>query len=244
MPLDRSWDPLSANPDHHPQKTNRSARRCIWRYCFQAGVWNWQILNQVVESQLFTSLWNRFHQQLSDLELIQISAFLSFLFLDQPLFHCWKASRGLKLSRNSFTPENDRFKSIVYMTGTAWFPPILIWINAMSKLRRVGCRESLARRFATPFGASGRISESFQLFISFPRSLGLALAAPSLFGYVFNWDPVCVVCSCSILSMMPLLHETRYFRLSFIFAQHSSDTVSLAFASREATKYTPAPRVD
>ncbi len=74
MPLDRSWLPLSENPDHS-QKTNRSTRRCIWRYCFQAGVWNCRILNQVVESQLFTSLWNRYHQWLSGVEFIQISAF-------------------------------------------------------------------------------------------------------------------------------------------------------------------------
>ncbi len=32
-----------------PKKTNCSAKRCIWRYRVQAGVWNCQILNQVVE---------------------------------------------------------------------------------------------------------------------------------------------------------------------------------------------------
>ncbi len=32
-------------PDHHPQKRNRLAKRCIWRYRFQAGVWKCQILN-------------------------------------------------------------------------------------------------------------------------------------------------------------------------------------------------------
>jgi hypothetical protein len=64
------------------KKQNRSARRCIWRYSFQAAVWNCQILNQVVESQLFTPLWNRYHQWLSDIELIQIRAFISFLFQD------------------------------------------------------------------------------------------------------------------------------------------------------------------
>ncbi len=32
--LDRSWLPLSEYPDHHHQNTNRSARRCIWRYRF------------------------------------------------------------------------------------------------------------------------------------------------------------------------------------------------------------------
>jgi hypothetical protein len=54
--------------------TNRSARRCIWRNRSQAGVWNRQ---QVVESQLSSSLWNRCqHQWLSDIELILSSAFL------------------------------------------------------------------------------------------------------------------------------------------------------------------------
>jgi hypothetical protein len=32
VPLDMSWLPLSENPDHHPQKMNRSAKRCVWRY--------------------------------------------------------------------------------------------------------------------------------------------------------------------------------------------------------------------
>ncbi len=77
MSLDRSWLPLSENLDHHPpKKTNRSARS-IWRYRFSAGVWNCQILNQVVESQLFTYLWNRYHQWLSDIELIQLRVFFS-----------------------------------------------------------------------------------------------------------------------------------------------------------------------
>ncbi len=78
--LDRSWLPLSENPDHYPQKANRSARRCIWRYRFQAWVWTCQILNQVVESQLlFTSLRNEYQKSLSDVKLIQISAFLVYL---------------------------------------------------------------------------------------------------------------------------------------------------------------------
>jgi hypothetical protein len=41
----------------------------IWsirRYRSQAGVWSWQILNQVLESQLFAYLWNRYHRWCSD----------------------------------------------------------------------------------------------------------------------------------------------------------------------------------
>jgi hypothetical protein len=50
----------------------------IWRYLFKGGVWKCQILNQVAESQLFTSLWNRYHQWMSDIELIQMRAFSAF----------------------------------------------------------------------------------------------------------------------------------------------------------------------
>jgi hypothetical protein len=83
MSLDRSWLPLSENLDHHPpKKTNRSARS-IWRYRFSAGVWNCQILNQVVESQLFTYLWNRYHQWLSDIELIQLRGFFFQLLIQE-----------------------------------------------------------------------------------------------------------------------------------------------------------------
>jgi hypothetical protein len=56
-------------------KTNPLVRRCIWRYSFQAGVWNCRILNQIVESQLLTTFYDIFHQWLSDIELNQMSAF-------------------------------------------------------------------------------------------------------------------------------------------------------------------------
>ncbi len=68
------------------KKKTRSARRCIWRYRFQAGVWNCQILNQVVKSQLFISLWNRYNQWLSDIKLNQISAFSASYFRINPCF--------------------------------------------------------------------------------------------------------------------------------------------------------------
>jgi hypothetical protein len=110
VPLERSWLPPSENPDYHRQKTNRSARRRFWRYRFSAVVWNCQILNQVVESHLFTSLWNKYHQWLSNIELIQTSDFSSFLFKNYSLFHCWKANRDLELSRNSQTPEDDHLR--------------------------------------------------------------------------------------------------------------------------------------
>jgi hypothetical protein len=93
-------------PTITPQKANRSARRCVWRYRFLTGVWNCQILNQVVESQLCASLWNRYHQRLPEIEPNQMNATFSFLFQDKRLFQGWKADRGLKLLPNSRTPEN------------------------------------------------------------------------------------------------------------------------------------------
>ncbi len=71
-----------------------------------------------MEPQLLTSLWNRSHQWLSDVNLIQMIAFIRFLSQDQPLFHCWKANRGLKLSRDLQTPENDH----LHIYGL-WYEP-------------------------------------------------------------------------------------------------------------------------
>jgi hypothetical protein len=83
VPLDRSWLPLSEIPEHQPKKkkTVRAARLGgNWRYRFQAGVWNCQILNRIVESQLFTFFVKRtppmalWHRAQSD------KCFTSFLF--------------------------------------------------------------------------------------------------------------------------------------------------------------------
>jgi hypothetical protein len=48
--------PSFRKPHHHAHEVNHSTRICRSRYRFQAGVLNCQILNQIVESQLFTSL--------------------------------------------------------------------------------------------------------------------------------------------------------------------------------------------
>jgi hypothetical protein len=74
-----------------------------------------RILNQVAEPQLFTSMWNKYHQWLSDIGLYQTRSFFSFFFQDKPLFHCWKANRGLKWSRYSWSPINDPFH--IYSLG-------------------------------------------------------------------------------------------------------------------------------
>jgi hypothetical protein len=85
------------------KKNEPFARRCIWRYCSKAGVWKCQILNQVVDSQFFTSLWNRYHQWLSDISLNQISAFSASVSRISPCFtagkHIW--------ARNLRTPKNE-----------------------------------------------------------------------------------------------------------------------------------------
>jgi hypothetical protein len=112
VPLDKFWLPLSKNPDHLPieKETNRSAWTCIRNSCFAAEFRNCQILNHVVESPLFTSLWNRNHQWLPDTELIQMSAFFHLVILgltpvSLPESESW--FEKLKLSRNLQTQEND-----------------------------------------------------------------------------------------------------------------------------------------
>jgi hypothetical protein len=86
--------PRSASPKNKP-----FSQDIFWRYCFSAEVWNCQILNQVVESQLFISLWNRYHRWLSDMELIQTSAFSASYPRINPGFTAGKRFRCLKLSQ-------------------------------------------------------------------------------------------------------------------------------------------------
>ncbi len=71
-------------------RTNCTAKRCFWGYCFQAVVWNWQILNQVLESQLFTSSWNRYQQRLSDIKLDEKSEFAASSSRDNTFFSAGK----------------------------------------------------------------------------------------------------------------------------------------------------------
>jgi hypothetical protein len=57
------WLPLAETSMITHKNRTGSARRCIWRYSCQAGVWTWQILNKAVMSQLITYLWRRCHHQ-------------------------------------------------------------------------------------------------------------------------------------------------------------------------------------
>ncbi len=83
VPLARPRLPILENPDYHPKKnTNRSTSRCILRYRCYGRVWNWQVLNQVAESQFFRFLWNRnrSHQCIFEFRLIQMKFFFPFFF--------------------------------------------------------------------------------------------------------------------------------------------------------------------
>ncbi len=106
------WKPSPSSPE----KRTVELWRCIWRRCFQDGVWNCQVLNHLVQSQLFTSLWSRFYQCLPDIKLIRIRAFFGSLFQDYPLFHWQRANRGLRLSLNSRPIGN----SSVFGCGSCW----------------------------------------------------------------------------------------------------------------------------
>lgn len=114
VPLERSWVPHSSeHPNYYPKNNQKetkkhSIRRCIWGYHFQPRVCKRQILDQVVQSQLFTCLRDVYHEWLPNIEPIQMSTLCSFLFMDHAMFHCWKENLGLILSRNSRT-ENDHF---------------------------------------------------------------------------------------------------------------------------------------
>ncbi len=83
--------------------------------------WNCQILNQVVESELSTSFWNRYHQQwLSDIELNQISVFF-FLVLIQGLTPCFTAGKRILVWNCHVTCEHRNttiFTSLV--NGSMW----------------------------------------------------------------------------------------------------------------------------
>jgi hypothetical protein len=121
------WLHLLENLDHHFQKTNRSARRCIWWYRFWDAVWNCQILNQVVASQLFTSLRNKYHQWLSDIELNQISVFSASCSRINPCFTVGKRTGVWNRHASRGHQEKTIFTSIVYFPQV----PVRVWANSL-----------------------------------------------------------------------------------------------------------------
>ncbi len=71
------------------------------KYQFLAGVCNCQIPNHVVKSQLFPP---------QEIKLTQTRAFCHHI-PRWTSFRCWKANPGVKLSRNSLTPENGHLQN-------------------------------------------------------------------------------------------------------------------------------------
>jgi hypothetical protein len=126
MQHNRSLLLLSENTDDHLQSMKRSAKRCIWRYHFQAGVWNCRILNPDVDSQLFTSLmYYGFHSWLR----YKSSSFRSVLFYvsysrTTSPFSRLESESGLKLSRNLWTPQNNHVH--IY---SLWVNQRLVWVT-------------------------------------------------------------------------------------------------------------------
>ncbi len=65
-------------------------------------------ISGAVEKLRFTYLWNRYHQQIPGIKLIQIGAISILLCQHKPLFHCWKDIWCWKMPRRVATSENDR----------------------------------------------------------------------------------------------------------------------------------------
>lgn len=86
-----------------PKKISRSDRWCIWRYPLlsrRLKLSNTEPGRWVTHTLIPISLQNTSRQRLPDVEPIRISASFYFLSHGWHLFHCWKASPGLKLSSN------------------------------------------------------------------------------------------------------------------------------------------------
>ncbi len=112
VPLIISWLSLSEDPDHNPKKTVQP-RDAFEDIAFKP-VWKCQILNQIVESHLFTSFWNRYHQWLSDIELIQRSALSASYPSVNPSFIAGKQSGVGNCHETGGHRKKAFFKSIVY----------------------------------------------------------------------------------------------------------------------------------
>ncbi len=116
-------------------------------YRFWAGVWNCQILSQVVEPQRFTSLWKRYHLWLSVVELNQIWASFSFLFQDysccltagKPIFEIVTKLAGTKKKTSIFTFIIYGYNWVVWTLTLTQYTSVQIdeesLIRNMSKLK-------------------------------------------------------------------------------------------------------------
>jgi hypothetical protein len=72
----------------------------------RGGSWDCQILNQMIASQLFTSLRTRYNQWLSDIQVIQVSAFPAY---DSWINSCFTARKELEI-QNSLKLNESRWR--------------------------------------------------------------------------------------------------------------------------------------
>jgi hypothetical protein len=88
--------PSIKNSDHPLKQRNGFAKRCVWRYWFQAVIWNLNIQQQVLDCRLLASFWHGYDKSNSDIVLKQLSASsLSNIRFNH--VQCWKTNAGLKL---------------------------------------------------------------------------------------------------------------------------------------------------
>jgi hypothetical protein len=153
MPLDRPWLLLSENLDHHPPKNEPCCQEMHLKIPLSSRVWNCQILNQVVESQLLISSRNRNHHWLSDIKLIQMSAFSASYSRINLCFTVGK----LVWVRNCHTARDHRkttvFTSIVYAMWahgrSAYSKKKIAWMLGWSAIKGKKKKNVCAMAFST-----------------------------------------------------------------------------------------------
>ncbi len=127
-------------------------------------VWDCQILNQVVESQFFNSLWDRYHQWLYDTKLIQISAFSASYFRINPCFTAGRRIGVWIVTQLVATGKTTKFKSIVYGASTPLIPLKLITNTQEANYAYLPCchrqvvrlKFRVLRRFLSPVSCMSR----------------------------------------------------------------------------------------
>ncbi len=171
----------------------RSARRGIWRYCFSFGVWDFRTLNHVVQSQLFVSLWDMYHQWFSDIKLIQIGAFLVPYSRVHP---CFPAVKRIGVC-NKHTIHGRRkmttFASMVYALtciqhATSWAASFAFTANHKSIIH-YGSQWRLAPRILSSIWYHLELWK--QACLAFMRSESNAENSPLTFVNTWIYLPLC-----------------------------------------------------
>ncbi len=134
MSLDRSW--LNRN-DHTmvPRKRTLYQGDAFEDTVFKPGFTNFKILNEVVESQVFTSLWNTYHQY----GILTSSSFrkvnFQVLFFFSMFTSCFTAGKRIVIWNCHATLGNRKtaiFTSVVY-GSTAVLHATLFWYRSDSR---------------------------------------------------------------------------------------------------------------